>query len=75
MKNLILVAMLATLVGCASTGDVEELHAHVDSDMKVMQDKMDTDMKAMAAEQARLTADHAAMNSKLDNMFKKSMSK
>lgn len=75
MKLIILAAMLATLVGCASTSDVDALHAHVDSDMKVMQEKMDADMKALADDHARIVADHASINTKLDNVFKKSMSK
>ena len=76
VTKLTMIAIMGlTMVGCASTGDIDELHAHVDSDMKVMQEKMDTDMKTMAAEQAKLAADHAEINTKLDNMFKKSMSK
>lgn len=72
MKKIMLVAMLATLVGCASTGDVDELHAHVDSDMKTLHDHIDADMKAMAESDAK---NEAAINSKLANMFKRSMLK
>ena len=72
MKKIMLVAMLATLVGCASTGDVDELHAHVDSDMKTLHDHIDADMKSMAESDAK---NEAAINAKLDNMFKKSMTK
>ena len=72
MKKIMLVAMLATLVGCASTGDIDELHAHVDSDMKTLHDHIDADMKAMAESDAK---NEAAINAKLDNMFKKSMTK
>lgn len=82
MKKIMLVAILATLVGCASTSDIDELHAHVDSDMKVLHDHVDADMAAMAAEQAKivkeqakLAADQSDMNAKLDNLFKRSMSK
>ena len=72
MKKIMLVAMLATLVGCASTGDVDELHAHVDSDMATLQSHIDADMKAMAESDAKSLAE---VNTKLDNMFKKSMTK
>ena len=72
MKKIMLVAMLATLVGCASTGDIDELHAHVDSDMKALQSHIDADMKAMAESDAK---NEAAINAKLDNMFKRSMLK
>jgi len=72
MKKIMLVAMLATLVGCASTGDIDELHAHVDSDMKTLHDHIDADMKSMAESDAK---NEAAINAKLDNMFKKSMTK
>jgi murein lipoprotein len=86
MKQLTKLTMVAIMglimVGCASTGDVDELHAHVDSDMKVLHDHVDSDMAAMAAEQAKLAseqaklaAEHADINTKLDNMFKKSMTK
>lgn len=72
MKKIMLVAMLATLVGCASTGDIDELHARVDSDMKALQSHIDADMKAMAESDAK---NEAAINAKLDNMFKRSMLK
>ena len=72
MKKIMLVAMLATLVGCASTGDVDELHAHVDSDMVTLHEHIDADMKAMAESDAKSLAE---VNTKLDNMFKKSMTK
>lgn len=72
MKKIILIAMFASLVGCASSGDLEELHAHVDADMKTLHDHVDADMKAMADSDAKSLAE---INTKLDNMFKKSMSK
>jgi hypothetical protein len=72
MKKIILIAMLASLVGCATSGDLEELHAHVDADMKTLHDHIDADMKAMADSDAKSLAE---INVKLDNMFKKSMSK
>jgi len=72
MKKIMLVAMLATLVGCASTGDIDELHAHVDSDMKTLHDHIDADMKSMAESDAK---NEAAINAKLANMFKKIMMK
>lgn len=72
MKKIMLVAMLATLVGCASTSDVDELHAHVDSDMVTLHEHIDADMKAMAESDAKSLAE---INTKLDNMFKKSMTK
>lgn len=83
VTKLTMVAIMGLImVGCASTGDLDELHAHIDSDMKALHDHVDADMKAMAAEQAKLAAeqaklevDHADINTKLDNLFKKSMSK
>lgn len=72
MKKIILIAMLASLVGCATSGDLEELHAHVDADMKTLHDHIDADMKAMAESDAKSLAE---INTKLDNMFKKSMTK
>jgi hypothetical protein len=72
MKKIILIAMLASLVGCATSGDLEELHAHVDADMKTLHDHIDADMKAMADSDAKSLAE---INTKLDNMFKKSMTK
>ena len=74
MKKIMLAPMviLLTVVGCASTGDVDELHAHVDADMKTLHDHIDADMKAMADSDAKSLAE---INTKLDNMFKKSMTK
>jgi predicted small lipoprotein YifL len=72
MKKIILIAMLASLVGCATSGDLEELHAHVDADMKTLHEHIDADMKAMADSDAKSLSE---INTKLDNMFKKSMTK
>ena len=74
MKKMLLAPMviLLTVVGCASNGDVAELHAHVDSDMAALQSHIDADMKAMAESDAKSLAE---VNTKLDNMFKKSMTK
>lgn len=74
MKKMLLAPMviLLTVVGCASSGDIDELQAHVDSDMKTLHDHIDADMKAMAESDAK---NEAAINAKLDNMFKRSMLK
>lgn len=75
MKQVTKLSMIAIMslimIGCASTGDLDELHAHVDSDMKVLQGQVDT----ITVEQAKLAAEQAGVNTKLDNMFKKTMSK
>ena len=61
MKKIMLVTMLVTLVGCASTSDLDKLHTQVDSDMKAM---AESDAKSLAT-----------MNTKLDNVFKHIMAK
>ncbi len=87
--KLSLIAMVATLVvGCASTSDIENLQSQVDglktsvaqasSDAQSAQSAAaDAAAKAAAAESAANRAAQYAQdtNSKLDNLFKKSMLK
>ncbi len=87
--NLSMIAMVATLVvGCASTSDIENLQSQVDglktsvaqasSDAQsALSAANDAAAKAAAAEAAANRAAQYAQdtNSKLDNLFKKSMLK
>ena len=87
--KLSMIALVASLaVGCASTSDVENLQSQVDglktsvaqasSDAAAAQSAAaDAASKAAAAESAANRAAQYAQdtNSKLDNMFKKSMMK
>lgn len=88
MKKLVLVVMLLSLVGCASTGSVENLQSQID----VI--KVDVDATAKVAQEAKVVASQAAVSAafaakrsldavqsqeeisaKLDRLFKKRMEK
>ena len=88
MTKLMAVAVILTLVGCASTGDVEGIQSQVDT-LKVSVAQVSTDAlaaqatasdAASKATAAQIAADKAAQlcleaGSKLDRMFKKAMLK
>ena len=88
MKKLVLVVMLLSLVGCASTGSVENLQSQIDV-IKVDVDataKVAQETKAVSAktnvtlaftEKALLDAEQAniLIGQKLDRLFKKRMEK
>jgi outer membrane murein-binding lipoprotein Lpp len=82
VMKLSMVALVASLaVGCASTSDLDALSARVDGlDAKVAQASADAASAKSAADDAAAAARSAAQsaqdtNSKLDNMFKKTMMK
>ncbi|MDD5266449.1 MAG: Lpp/OprI family alanine-zipper lipoprotein [Methylococcales bacterium] len=89
VMKLSMIAMVASLVvGCATNGDIENLQSQIDglktsvaqasSDAQSAQSAAaDAAAKASAAESAANRAAQYAQdtNSKLDNMFKKSMMK
>lgn len=80
--------MVALVVGCASTSDIENLQTQVDS-LKVSVTQASSDAQSASAAAADASAKAAAAeaaanraaayaqdtNSKLDNLFKKSMMK
>ena len=88
MKKLVLVVMLLSLVGCASTGSVENLQSQIDV-IKVDVDataKVAQETKAVSAktnvtlaftEKALLDSEQAniLIGQKLDRLFKKRMEK
>ncbi|CAB4222007.1 hypothetical protein UFOVP1655_22 [uncultured Caudovirales phage] len=76
MKKVMLVAMLATLVGCASTGDVAEVQAQVDA----LKASTASAIEASTVKSGSMCTAHCdkndkEMNDKLDSLFKKSMTK
>lgn len=85
MKRLIKVSMIALaaslVVGCATNSDIENLQTQIDGlKTSVAQASSDAASAQAAAADAKASADRAAQyaqdtNSKLDNMFKKSMMK
>lgn len=88
MKHILLVALFATLVGCASTSDIENLQSQVDGlKTSITQASADAQSAQLAAVAAATKADAATAaaniaaqyaqdaNSKLDNLFKKAMYK
>jgi len=85
MKKVIklsMIAMVATLVvGCASTSDIENLQSQIDGlKTSVASASSDAHSALAAATAAEAAANRAAQfaqdtNSKLDNLFKKSMLK
>jgi outer membrane murein-binding lipoprotein Lpp len=85
MKKLMKVAMIALVssfaVGCATNSDVENLQTQIDGlKTSVAQASSDAAAAQSAAADAKAAAERAAQyaqdtNSKLDNMFKKSMMK
>jgi len=56
MKKLVLVVMLLSLVGCASTGSVENLQSQIDLI------KVDVDTTAKVAQEAKVVASQAAVS-------------
>jgi outer membrane murein-binding lipoprotein Lpp len=77
-----MIAMVATLVvGCASTSDIENLQSQIDGlKTSVASASSDAHSALAAATAAEAAANRAAQfaqdtNSKLDNLFKKSMLK
>jgi murein lipoprotein len=85
MKKLVKLSMIALaaslMVGCASTSDIENLQTQIDGlKTSVAQASSDAASAQTAAADAKAAAERAAQyaqdtNSKLDNMFKKSMMK
>lgn len=85
MKRLIKVSMIALaaslVIGCATNSDIENLQTQIDGlKTSVAQASSDAASAQAAATDAKASADRAAQyaqdtNSKLDNMFKKSMMK
>jgi len=80
--KLSMIAMVATLVvGCASTSDIENLQSQIDGlKTSVASASSDAHSALAAATAAEAAANRAAQyaqdtNSKLDNLFKKSMLK
>lgn len=76
MKKIMLIAMLSTLVGCATNGDVEAVQAQVDA-LKV---STSAAIEASTVKAGSMCTEHCAkddkeMNDKLDSLFKKSMTK
>jgi murein lipoprotein len=85
MKRLVKVSMIALaaslMVGCATNSDIENLQTQIDGlKTSVAQASSDAAAANAAASDAKAAAERAAQyaqdtNSKLDNMFKKSMMK
>lgn len=85
MKRLVKVSMIALaaslMVGCATNEDIENLQTQIDGlKTSVAQASSDAAAANAAASDAKAAAERAAQyaqdtNSKLDNMFKKSMMK
>jgi outer membrane murein-binding lipoprotein Lpp len=85
MKRLVKVSMIALaaslVVGCATNSDIENLQTQIDGlKTSVAQASSDAASAQSAAADAKAAAERAAQyaqdtNSKLDNMFKKSMMK
>lgn len=85
MKKLMKVSMIALaaslMVGCATNSDIENLQTQIDGlKTSVAQASSDAASAQSAAADAKAAAERAAQyaqdtNSKLDNMFKKSMMK
>ena len=85
MKTLVKVSMIALtaslMVGCATNSDIENLQTQIDGlKTSVAQASSDAASAQSAAADAKAAAERAAQyaqdtNSKLDNMFKKSMMK
>jgi murein lipoprotein len=85
MKRLVNVSMIALaaslMVGCATNSDIENLQTQIDGlKTSVAQASSDAASANAAASDAKAAAERAAQyaqdtNSKLDNMFKKSMMK
>ena len=85
MKKLMKISMIALaaslVVGCASNSDIENLQTQIDGlKTSVAQASSDAASANAAATDAKAAAERAAQyaqdtNSKLDNMFKKSMMK
>ncbi len=85
MKKLIKISMIALaaslVVGCATNSDIENLQTQIDGlKTSVTQASSDAASAQAAAADAKAAAERAAQyaqdtNSKLDNMFKKSMMK
>jgi murein lipoprotein len=85
MKRLVKVSMVALaaslMVGCATNSDIENLQTQIDGlKTSVAQASSDAASASAAAADAKAAAERAAQyaqdtNSKLDNMFKKSMMK
>jgi murein lipoprotein len=85
MKRLVKVSMVALaaslMVGCATNEDIENLQTQIDGlKTSVAQASSDAAAANAAASDAKAAAERAAQyaqdtNSKLDNMFKKSMMK
>jgi murein lipoprotein len=80
--NVSMVALAASLmVGCATNSDIENLQTQIDGlKTSVAQASSDAASASAAAADAKAAAERAAQyaqdtNSKLDNMFKKSMMK
>ncbi|MSS75662.1 MAG: hypothetical protein EXR90_01875 [Methyloglobulus sp.] len=78
MKKLIKISMIALaaslVVGCATNSDIENLQTQIDG-LKTSVAQASSDAASAAAD-ARTAAQAAQdTNSKLDNMFKKSMMK
>ncbi|MEQ1543885.1 Lpp/OprI family alanine-zipper lipoprotein [Methyloglobulus sp.] len=85
MKKLVKISMIALaaslVVGCATNSDIENLQTQIDGlKTSVTQASSDAASAQAAATDAKAAAERAAQyaqdtNSKLDNMFKKSMMK
>jgi murein lipoprotein len=82
LVKLSMIALAASLmVGCATNSDIENLQTQIDGlKTSVAQASSDAASANAAAADAKASADRAAQyaqdtNSKLDNMFKKSMMK
>ena len=85
MKKLVKISMIALaaslMVGCATNSDIENLQTQIDGlKTSVAQASSDAASAQTAAADAKAAAERAAQyaqdtNSKLDNMFKKSMMK
>ncbi|MBK8816856.1 MAG: hypothetical protein IPN42_15705 [Methylococcaceae bacterium] len=85
MKKLVKLSMIAlaasVMVGCATNSDIENLQTQIDGlKTSVAQASSDAASAQTAAADAKAAAERAAQysqdtNSKLDNMFKKSMMK
>ena len=85
MKRLMKVSMVtlaaSLMVGCATNSDIENLQTQIDGlKTSVAQASSDAASASAAAADAKAAAERAAQyaqdtNSKLDNMFKKSMMK
>ncbi len=85
MKKLVKMSMIALaaslMVGCATNSDIENLQTQIDGlKTSVAQASSDAASAQAAAADAKAAAERAAQyaqdtNSKLDNMFKKSMMK